>query len=307
MLSNEQYVRLSLELNLFFLRIAKEHAIFAAASLPPKFSNVSMQLVSMKNNLERLLSRTVTLAQGNINPQVMQSSTLITPLTLPAEKATQFLTGIPIDTSITVREINLGYRFDYRQNPNILRSVSALNRDIIASIDAGIKFQTNLLRQILACKSFSYLYPSNLEHVTREAQAYASMLSKIESRQGEDTSVRALIQKELFWNHIMEEHAEFIRGYLDPHETKLFNTANQFAKRFDELEATTKALQSNPSNLNSVTNNTINLVTDLRNFKRQSTEGLLSCKIRSIMSALLADHVTREANYYLRLLRTTKV
>lgn len=36
MLSNEQYVRLSLELNLFFLRIVKEHNVFAAASLLPK-------------------------------------------------------------------------------------------------------------------------------------------------------------------------------------------------------------------------------------------------------------------------------
>lgn len=307
MLSNEQYVRLSLELNLFFLRIAKEHAIFAAASLPPKFSNVSMQLVTMKHNLEKLLARTLTLAKGNIPPQVMQSSTLVTPLTLPAEKATQFLTGIPIDTSITVREINLGYRNDFRENPNIVQNISTLNRNIIASVTSGIKYQSNLLRQILSCKAFSFVYPLNLDHVTREAQAYVNMLTRVESRQEEDTTIKGLIQKELFWNDIMDEHAKFIRGYLDPSEAKLFNIADQFAKKFDELESATKALQSNPANFNSVTNNTLNLVTELRNFKRQSTEGLLSCKIKSIMSPLLADHVTREANYYLRLLRNPKV
>ena len=38
--------------------------------------------------------------------------------------------------------------------------------------------------------------------------------------------------------------------------------------------------------------------------KRASVDGIASCKIRSIILPLLADHVFREANHYLRLLES---
>ncbi len=40
-----------------------------------------------------------------------------------------------------------------------------------------------------------------------------------------------------------------------------------------------------------------------RDFKEAGTEGITGCEIRSIILPLLADHVLREANHYLRLLR----
>ena len=39
-------------------------------------------------------------------------------------------------------------------------------------------------------------------------------------------------------------------------------------------------------------------------FKTAGTKGILECQIRSIILPLLGDHVLREANHYLRLLRT---
>ena len=40
-----------------------------------------------------------------------------------------------------------------------------------------------------------------------------------------------------------------------------------------------------------------------KDFKQAGTEGIAACKIRSIILPLLADHVLREANHYIRLLR----
>lgn len=304
MLTNEQYVTRSLELNLFFLRIIKEHALFAAASLPPKDSRVSMQFVATSRNFEKLLSRTLSLANGNISKEAMTSGELITSYTMPAERSFQFLTGIPVDTSITAREMSSGFR-EYYGERAVAGNISMLNREIIAKLNATITFQNNLLNEVMSCRAFGYVYPSNLKHVTEEARAYLEMLIRIENRQEDDNSIKGLIQKEGFWNDLMHEHAEFIRGYLDPHETKLFNTANSFAEKLGALHEATNALAAQPSKLNEVTKASQELVTELRNFKRQGTEGLLSCKIKAIMPALLADHVTREANYYLRLLRAS--
>ena len=41
----------------------------------------------------------------------------------------------------------------------------------------------------------------------------------------------------------------------------------------------------------------------LRDFKAAGTKGIQECKIRSVILPLLADHVLREANHYIRLLK----
>ena len=44
------------------------------------------------------------------------------------------------------------------------------------------------------------------------------------------------------------------------------------------------------------------LTQKFRDFKQAGVEGIETCKIKSIILPLLADHVLREANHYLRLL-----
>jgi hypothetical protein len=41
---------------------------------------------------------------------------------------------------------------------------------------------------------------------------------------------------------------------------------------------------------------------DIKAYKAAATEGLLRCNIESIIVPLLADHVLREANHFLRIL-----
>jgi predicted translin family RNA/ssDNA-binding protein len=302
-LSNEQYVRHSLEFNLFFLRIAKEHAIFAAASLPPRDRAVAQQLLVVKNAYEALLADAVSLAPNVVSPEVLAANEIITELTLPAEEATEFLTGLPINTDITKQELNLITKSKMRSDGNLVEDVSALNKEALALTEKTIAFLTQMLNNVLSCKAFSYTYPSMLHHVTEESKFAAAMLRRLENRASVD-STRELIEQELFWNHIMEEHSEFIRGYLDPSEKALFKKANNFADEFEDLYEKTKNLEKNPSALPAITRESINLVTQLRNFKHQGTVGILECKIKSIIPPLLSDHVLREANHYLRLLKS---
>jgi hypothetical protein len=303
MLSEKEYVRLSLESNLFFLRIVKEHAIFAAPSLPPRDMAAAAHLLAMKNTFERLLDETISLSPGIISPEVLSSGELITELTLPAENVTQLLTGVPINTNITKKEIALSSVGRFMSRADLTGTVSALNKEIIKATKAAIEFQTTLLRNILNCKAFSYTYPTMLEHVTEESQFYVTLLTKLENKDSID-SVKEVIELEINWNHIMGEHSKFIRGYLDPSEKQLFETANTFSREFDELIEKTNTLPERPQQLPEVTKESLELVTALRDFKKQGAEGILACKVKSIIPPLLADHVTREANHYLRLLRS---
>lgn len=105
---------------------------------------------------------------------------------------------------------------------------------------------------------------------------------------------------ELFWNQIMMEHALFIRGLLDPTENELIVTANDFANRYAMLLS--EAMNMTDMTIGSITDRTLLETMKYRDFKKAGTEGIEECKIRSLILPLLADHVLREANHYIRLL-----
>lgn len=108
-------------------------------------------------------------------------------------------------------------------------------------------------------------------------------------------------QVELFWNQIMMEHALFIRGLLDPTEEELILTADNFAKEYKKLLE--EARNMTDETIKTVTDKTITETVKYRDFKKAGTEGIVGCEIKSIILPLLADHVLREANHYLRILQ----
>ena len=55
-------------------------------------------------------------------------------------------------------------------------------------------------------------------------------------------------------------------------------------------------------NIAGITQDSIRETERLRDFKAAGTQGLLECKIQSIIIPLLGDHVLREANHYLCLM-----
>ena len=95
----------------------------------------------------------------------------------------------------------------------------------------------------------------------------------------------------------MKEHAEFIRGLLDPSENELILTADRFSNDYEMI------LKNYTRNYNNLTAISLNETIKLRDFKIAGEEGILNCKIKSIIIPLLADHVLREANHFIRILR----
>ncbi len=146
---------------------------------------------------------------------------------------------------------------------------------------------------------FTFNYPLLIEHILREAKLYRSFVVALEH--GKDIDNRDIRDDELFWNQIMMEHSLFIRGLLDPTENKLIKTSNGFAIDFEELLE--EARCATDETIESITDETIKKTKELRDFKAAGTKGIDNCEIRSIILPLLADHVLREANHYLRLLR----
>lgn len=297
-MKQNDYVRLSLELHLFFDRIMKEHSFFLETAFMEKNNDYKRIANNFKNNFSNILSQIVNLANNNVSEGFLKANEMITANTLESEIKTSDLSGVEIDTNITRKQERLkSGRININQE--LINSISSINRKTLPLIQNLIDFKNDILNNVLSCKMYTTNYPLLITHIMNEAKMYYKLLNKIENREPFDQN--HIYEQELFWNNIMKEHAEFIRGLLDPTEKELILTADKYAV---EYEAIIKRYNNYQVNLRNISlNETINF----RNFKIAGEEGILNCKIRSIIIPLLADHVLREANHFIRILRSVTI
>ena len=296
-MTQQQYVVESLELHLFFGRIMKEHSLFLEAGFIPKNAAFAKVADQYKVRFEQLLGNTIRLSDGVVGANVLRSGEVITDFTLGSEQKTQEFTGIAIDLNLTMQESRLRSGTNPNISPSLINAVHELNAGAMQLLNGLIDFKTQVLDSVLSCNMFTMNYPLLIDHIRREARLYRDHLTALEQGQNIDTGARSV---ELFWDQIMLEHALFIRGLLDPTEGELINTANNFAAEYNDLIK--KAQSANDAMLATVTQETLADTKKYRDFKLAGTKGIAECKIRSIILPLLADHVLREANHYIRLL-----
>lgn len=298
----ENFVVTSLETHLFFARIMKEHSLFLLASFPAKEQQLKSEANWYREQFERALSTVVRLANGNVREEVLDSGEVVTKFTQRAERQTRKLTGIPIDIQITQAEEKL--QAGYLENPSreMMQRVKRLNQRILRLLDGLIKLKERILQDVLSCELYTTNYPLLIEHILREAKLYRQTILDIENGCMRRVCSRTT---EMFWNQIMMEHAEFIRGLLDPTECELIHTADDFARDYCELLQL--AQKQDCKVQDEVTRKTLKKTEEYRDFKIAGTEGITNCNIRSIILPLLADHVLREANHYLRLLKNIEI
>ena len=288
---NQDYVVDSLELHLFFARIMKEHSLFLKAGFTPPGAAFARESEMFLRRFEAILSRAVSLSNNIVRRCVLDSGEVFTRFTDRAECQTQRLTGIAIDRQLTARAMCLqgsDCGAELCISPSLAAQVRRLNRDALVQVEGLISLKERILKQVSSCCLFTVNYPLLIEHILREAKLYRARLRELEGMK--DCGCPEGCGDEEFWNRIMMEHALFIRGLLDPCEETLIASANGFAGDYKRL------LEG------SGRGGAEELTRKFRDFKVAETQGIEECKIRSVILPLLADHVLREANHYLRIL-----
>lgn len=177
--------------------------------------------------------------------------------------------------------------------------VHQINRRSIELLNGLIGFKESILCEVSRGRLFTFNYPLLIQHIIREAQLYRATVDKLMRNQ--QVSYEMLWGTEEFWNQIMMEHALFIRGLLDPSEEELVKTAHDFAMDYKKLLE--KARKQDDMVSRELTGKTLAETLKYRDFKAAGTKGILDCHIASIILPLLADHVLREANHYIRILQ----
>jgi hypothetical protein len=306
MLSSTEFIRQSLELHLFFARIMKEHAFFLQIGFTQKDSSYIQQADNFRIEFDRLLADVIALSNGVVSPGVLQSGEVVTPFTLKAEMASVYFTTVNIPKNLTESESRLmGSDALMINNPMLEQRVSMLNRRAMGLIKALALFKNMLLSEVISCKIFTSNFPLLIDHILREAKFYFQIVKRLQNRE-EINLEREAYKQENFWNRIMAEHSKFIRGLLDPTENELINTASNFGNEFDKLTRESLEAMNKSMPISKITEDSLKATMEISKFKAQGTQGLIECKIKSIIIPLLGDHTLREANHYLRLLKIFK-
>lgn len=295
-----RYVAESLETHLFFGRIMKEHSLFLLASFPAGEVSYRREANWHREQFENLLAAVVRLADENVRDEVLDSGEVVTEYTEKAERQTNRLSGIPINIQITQAQQRL-QSGNMEVDRQMVQQVRNINQRSLRLLSSLINLKERILREVCDCTLYTANYPLLIEHITREAKWYQKRMNDIENGQMPNESSREI---ETFWNQIMMEHAQFIRGLLDPTEEALIETADEFAKDYKCLLEMAK--QKDCRAREELTRKIVKTTEEYRDFKASGTEGITGCGVRSVIMPLLADHVLREANYYLRLLNNDK-
>ncbi|SHI23295.1 protein of unknown function [Sporobacter termitidis DSM 10068] len=285
MLSSAEYIQLSLESNLFWVRIMKEHAIFIESAMPPPLNHIARQAEHFKQQFAVLLSETIRHANGLVSSGALQSGQYYTNFTEAAEQAVQNSTGIGTDGYLTQMEYNIEPLTTYSITPETEDAVNQLNGYILNMVNAFAAFKADLLDNQSACRIFTLLYTADISHILHEAQRYIQLLTGLQNK---DENFNQNYAE--FWNQNMAEHAKSMRGLFDPSETAFINEADRYGRVFDAL-AQVPTISALPD------------TKDISAFKATATQGMLSCKVKAIMSPLYTDHNLREANHYIHLMQ----
>ena len=276
----------------------KEHSFFLEVAFKEKNNNLKSIARNFQKSFSDILKNTIELADGNLTNNLLSYNEIVTSNTLEAETQISTLSGSFIDSDITRRELILKSG-NINATEKLLNDISKLNNQTLPLIKKLIEFKNSILNSVLSCKMYTTNYPLLITHIMNEAKMYHTLLQKIENRR--KLTKNEILEQELFWNNIMKEHAEFIRGLLDPSERELILTADKYSMEYNKI------IKNYSNNQTILTTTSLNKTINFRNFKITGEKGILNCQIKSIIIHLLADHVVREANHFIRILENTKI
>ena len=285
MVTNRNSVVLSLEHHLFFSRMMKEHAIFLEVSFAGMNQHIAKEADRYKAQFEKILNQAVKLSHGVLSKDIIQSAELVTEYTQSAEKEVQRFTGISIDRAITAMEEDMQGEDDAYISPKLANQVLLLNRSAIRILDGIIDFEETILKELMASSIFSTSYPNFVKHLVHEAQSYRSYIINFDNE--EEFSCDDMTQVDLFWDHSVLEHTQYVRAILNSANNELIQSCSTFAasyqKMLDELDQKVACTMKNIESETETTGTTPQFY------------------IPSVILPLFADHMLREANHYIRL------
>jgi hypothetical protein len=151
-------------------------------------------------------------------------------------------------------------------------------------------------------------YPFFFDHVIRETMYFLALVKQVETtevlyKNGSQTKEMVL------WLRFMADHTKLMYHYLDPSERRLLKMSMEFVELFDNLVLESRDVASmlycHKGEIKAFRRFLLDVRIDvqrLRDFKQMTAELISDCRVLSIMSVDLVDHMKRESEHFLMIL-----
>lgn len=248
--------------------------------------------------------------------------------------------GLPCESTSLISEAECFYKefgalYNRAEKVASEKKFAELVDNALDTVAEFLRFKRHLLQQVLLCKLIGNNPPLFLDHMAREAEYVLALFGKIKECHSKNYHL-SKARENVFWLRIMADHTKFIEGHIDPSERIIMNMVGDFSTEFDNLFLQANDFYSmlqHPSQLPLVTvsskkkskkkhqystttclphlnppvygrfiHDVRSATLRLRDFKKALYTMVENCRIASILPALLADHVRREADHFLMIL-----
>jgi hypothetical protein len=185
--------------------------------------------------------------------------------------------------------------------------IARFNMEVYQATSHLWTFKRKVLELILSCKITTNLYPSFVDHMSREAAYVMSRIEQV-NRGMLEPLPDAIINENIFFLRVMSDHSKFIAHMLDPSERLLIADATDVSYQFEQLLFQAVDLESmRPASQTAATltrflADSRTAVQTLRELQETMRDLLTACRLRSVIHPLLAEHMLRETNHFLHLL-----
>lgn len=304
MISDATYISQSLIDHLFYLRTIREFCLNIQLSFYQNNQNIIDIAESIGKRYEELGKEAISLANGRIPNQIIESDSFVTNFTVNTELLTEKLFGVDINTNLTTDEANLNGYNNFNEinfDDEILDSVNNLNKNGIELTRNFIDFCRDLRDSIKNNNILSRSYILVYNYMLEEAGLYLSDLERLQNKTGADPTY--IINFEYYFSNSMVRAAQFIIGFSDPSQTSIIMNADNYRKAFSNLMQKYQEATISPDNLKVLNEEGINLVKSFIAFLNRIIEGILNQKYYFIVEPVFFDNLLTQANYFLYLLK----
>ncbi len=194
---------------------------------------------------------------------------------------------------------SLQSKLDKLKNP---KQCETFHQETCQVMEAFYQYKRNLLSLRITGKLGGSHFPSFLEHLAREANYFLQLLNLPNKENMLHTCSQT--QEVVTWLRFMADHTRLIGQYIDPAERQMQKEARGFAELFDDLclegRDFAAMLYCHKGEMKAFSRFLQDVRSDVQrfcDFNKMAKELIDECRLLTIMTPQLADHLRREAKH----------
>ena len=296
MITDREFYIQSLRDHLYYLRTIRGFCITIELSFYKNNEEYISIAEDFSRKSEELSKEAISYTGGLISNEALKNNIYVSEYTLPCEELTEKLFGIFIDTTITKEELNFREGINQNINSELINNIKILNSKALTFAKNFKMFCNDIKEKLDSNKLFSFSYIDFFSYLFDEVDTYTEDLERIIAMESY-SPIYATGFAYNFANTLLKT-AKFIRDWIDPSNSDVFNLASYYVNAFNEIIDKYLKSDISPDTQEELSKTMKNLLLDYQDFIKNLLERLVNFEIYFITPPVSIDNIYTSVNFY---------